>query len=315
MFEKLKKKNNNDADIVILKRTEKNVCGGTDATLDKSAPKEIKSENMYLFSVTSALDERYEKSDLHAGETAQINYISAFAAKAENGSFLFIERSDYVRYDEKESEWAFVKDDVFPALVKLVNECELAKSNGYHSTTHGLPQNFGGSVDIRYESGEKISFSDNQAPIITAETAEKIDSVFSDALKGVKVELPDISALREIRFSEKRNDGGYTNAVLTLNSDGTGTNKKEQKFDTPTVYKSEKSVEKETVKDIKSVITDSGILTWAKLPESEFHYGESKTLTFAFDGAEEITVTNDRILPEQLCNAFFEIELEITTKH
>ena len=33
MFNKSKK---NDTDIVILKRTEKNVCGGTDATLSTS---------------------------------------------------------------------------------------------------------------------------------------------------------------------------------------------------------------------------------------------------------------------------------------
>ena len=291
--------------VVVLKRTRKGECGGTDATLDKSAPKTIVSEEMTLFDVTSALH----------GDGA-LGYVSAFAAPAGEGTFLFLETGEsFQRRAEKSASWALVKADVFPALARLARECELAKQNGYHSKTHGLPENFGGSVRIEYKSGERISYSDNQTPILTLEEGEKIASLFREAMAGEKVALPDAGSLVEIRFAEERENGAFTHAHLTINADGTATNKKSSRFDDPTVYESEKDVDAKSVAAIRRSIADTGLLAWAALPANGYGFSADKSLTFVFANGSEITVRDDRLVPDQLRRGFFNVELEMTTKN
>jgi hypothetical protein len=57
------------------------------------------------------------------------------------------------------------------------------------------------------------------------------------------------------------------------------------------------------------------MLAWADLPESGFKYGSEKTLAFVFADGGVITVPGDKRLPDQLGGGFFNIELEMTTKH
>lgn len=149
------------------------MCGGTDATQDTKAPKTISSEEMILFDATSALNNGQVSPDNRNRES--LGYVSAFAASAGEGCFLFLETGEcFNRLSEKTASWALVK------------ECNLAKDNGFHSETHGLPENFGGSVSIEYASGEKISFSNNQQPILSPNTGLCIKELFSEAMKGEK---------------------------------------------------------------------------------------------------------------------------------
>ncbi len=308
MFKRSKEKP--DDGIVVLRDPGPQVCGGTRATLDTRAPKEISSEEMILFDATSALNVP------SLGEDDRLGYLSAFAAPCGEGTFLLLETAiGFRRRDEKDLRWALVRESVFPALVRLVNECGLAAENGHHSSTAGLPENFGGSVTVRYASGETVSFSDNQAPVLSLETAERIADLFAGAMKGETLPLPDPADLREIRFCENREDGGYTRAALTLNADGTGTNKKASRYDGPKVYESEKPVDAETVSSIRQTAAETGLFAWAGLPVSDFKPLSEKTLTFVFGGGEEISVPGDRILPDQIRDGFFRIELEMTTKH
>ena len=307
------KKDNKD--IVVLKQTKPGECGGTDATQDKRAPKEIKSEEMILFEATSALNTDPAFSD-EERQIEPIGYVSAFAAPAGSGTFLFLEKGAGFWSDgERSRAWAYVKEDLFPRLVKLVREENLARKNGFHSTTHGLPQNFGGRVYVCYASGEKISFSDNQAPIFSAETGRKIVNLFTEVMQGETVKLPAIGSLKEIRFSEERDNGGFTKATLTLHADGTGTNKKSSRYDDPTVYENEKPVDAETVAAIQKNIADTGILAWAELPQRERLLNRKKEITFLFEDGRAITVEDNKVLPDSISGGFFNIELEIITKH
>lgn len=302
------KKNN----IVVLKKTKPGMCGGTDATLDTDAPKEILSQDMILFDVTSALHTKPSQDSYEE----LINYVSAFAIKTKEGTFMLLEkRMGYQRRGNGSFSWVLVKENVFPKLVELVRECELAKNNGFHSRTHGLPENFGGSVNIKYASGENISFSNNQTPILSFDAGQKIAELFEDAMKGEKVPLPDLAALTEIRFLEERKDGGFTKATLKFHRDGTGLNIKSAKYDTDKIYESENMVDAETIHQIKNNIEVNGILAWSGLPETEYHYSEKKSMTFVFGDQEEVTVESGRSLPVQIDRGFFNIELEMTTKH
>ncbi|MBO4326087.1 MAG: hypothetical protein J5950_02305 [Clostridia bacterium] len=300
--------------VIVLKKTKPGMCGGTDATQDTRAPKEILSREMTLFDVTSALGSLPRDSELTLDE--EIGFVSAFAAQAGDNTFLFLEKGDgFRRYAEKTSSWALVRGNVFPELVTLVNDCRIAANNGFHSTTHGLPENFGGSIDIRYASGERISISDNQSPLIGPVTGYKIAKLFERLLGGEKAVLPDVSLLSEIRFEEERKAGSFTHATLKFLPDGTGVNHKKSCYDSANVYESEKTVDAETVGKIKKNIADNGLLAWAELPSNGYNSGEKKKLTFVFESGEEIIVSGDKKTPDQLRSAFFAIELEMTTKH
>ena len=301
-----KKKNKN---IVVLKKPRPNMCGGTHATQDVSAPKTIVSYKMTSFDVTSALGYVRDRDDLR-----DLGYFSAFAAPCGDGCFLYLQTaSGRGRGYNKTSDIAYVKDDIFPSLVKLVNDCNLASGNGYHSKTSGLPENFGGSADIRYESGERISFSNNQSPIIMVQTAIKIVETFEEAMKGERIPLPDVSSLNMIKFEEMRKNGGYTKASITINGDGTAKKVKSARYDDPQVYENEYEVPAETVEKLKKIVEDYLMPAWAALPYSGYDHNSNKKITFVFDSGEEVTVLGDRLLPGQLHKGFFDIELEMTT--
>ena len=309
------KKDKDDDGIVVVRKTKPCTCGGTDATQDTRAPKKIESDEMILFNATTALGGgvmiRPDGTMVHPN----LQYISAFAAPGDEGTFLFLETAKGEYRAEHVNSWAYVKEDIFPTLVQLVNECDLARGNGYHSQTHGLPENFGGSVDIRYKSGERISFSNNQCPIIAPDAAEKIADVFEKAMQSERVTLPDVSDLCEIRFIEKREDGGFTEATLTIAPDGTAENYKKSRYDNPTVYESTKPVDKDTVDLIRRNIERTGILAWASLPDSGFALCGDKQLTFVFSDGREIAVKDGKAVSSRIQGGFFNIELEMTTKH
>ena len=302
--------------IIILRKTPPGVCGGTDATLDTRAPKTITSSEMTFFSATSSLDPVTRPDD--SENPGSIGYISAFAAPAGEGAFLFLETAGGFRgHGEKKETWAFLenKDGIFPSLTELVKESGIASKNGFHSRTHGLPEDFGGSVLIRYDGGEKISFSDNQCPVLNQDSAVRIKNLFEQAMTGKKRILPLTSDLREIRFFETRDGGEYTNAVLSLNPDGTGENKKRSKYEGTGVFESSKPVDRKTVNLIKHNIDRTGILAWAGLPDREYAPLGEKSITFVFSKGFSTTVTAGKEVPIQIEKAFFNIELEMTVKH
>ncbi|MBS7262511.1 MAG: hypothetical protein KIG36_02765 [Eubacteriales bacterium] len=296
--------------IRVLRQTKPDVCGGTDATLDERAPKEILSEEMILFDVTSALN--VSARPRRPGDEP-LGYVSAFAAPvAGQGVFLFLATSSgFSRCEERRADWALVTADVFPALVRLTRERGLAENNGFHSVTHGLPENFGGSILVRYADGEKISVSDNQSPVLDNKTGARIAELFTDLMKGERVVLPAISELKEIRYAEERENGGFSRATLTLLPDGTGVNEKSSRYDDPRVYESRKEVDAATVAAIKASMERNGILAWAGLPANGFSFGGKKKLTFVFSDGRTVAVRDDRLLPDPICRGFFDIELKI----
>ncbi|MBQ7669155.1 MAG: hypothetical protein IJS45_00360 [Clostridia bacterium] len=304
----------NDEDVVVLRDVEPYACGGTRATQNRAAPTEILSDEMVYFSVNCSFTGCiYISPDGKPDEGEKIRYISAYAAPCEKGVLVYLKK--VTGSDDVTVSIALIKDGVFPRLTELVRECDLAKSNGFHSQTYGLPANFGGDVDIRYSDGERISFSNNQSPVIGLDTARKIARVFEDALDGESIPIPDLSGLREILFEEKRPGGGFTNADLIISDDGTAKNVKSMRFDDPTVYRSEKELGADTVDAIKSNIRNGMMTAWPGLPSNGFTLGIEKSLTFIFEDGNKITVFDGLLLPEGLGKSFFNVELEMTVNN
>ena len=309
------RKKKDDNGIVILKQTRPDECGGTDAYQDTKAPKEILSREMTYFSARSALG-RGSGGPCEGGEGhAGLEYICAYAAPGREGSFMFLETKDSPWEDEGvRRSWAYVKSDVFPALADLVSECGLAKDNGYHSVTHGLPEDFGGSVDVEYKSGETVSFSDNQCPVISPDTAGRIAAFFGSEMAGEAVRLPDLSSLVSVRFDETRKDGGFTRAELTVLPDGTGTVRKACRYSGPDTYETENAAGAEKVSAVKDTVSSTGLLAWTGLPGTASVTGNEKSLTFVFRDGRTVTVPDGRRVPDRIRRGFFDIELEISVK-
>ena len=305
LFDPLKKeKITPEPKIRVLQKPEEGACGGTEEVLDLSAPKTIRSREMTRFSARSAF--------FREGPEA-LCYLSAFACRAGDGVFLFLETADGETRRPSDGAWVWVREDIFPSLVTFVQEFDLAKENGRRAFTYGLPEDFGGSVDIRYASGEKIGFSSNQSPVLSREAGEKIVVLFRKAMKGESLKLPELSRVREIRFDEKRPDGGYTHASLSVEN-GIYTVRRTRKFSDPKVYESRRELPPERYHELLEIVNRCGMLAWNALPERDYTQREKKSLTFRFSQGEEISVPGDRALPDPLADSFFQIELELAVK-
>jgi len=290
----------------------RNVCGGTNSTRDLEAPTRIESEEMVLFDVACSFQSLALPNDDDYKDA--FRYVSAFAIPSQKGTFICLEtRKEW--YSENVRSWSLIKDDVFPELVELVKKLDLVKGNGRHHHTNGLPENFGGDVLIKYASGEKISYSNNQTPIMSFDAGQAIARFFLEALQREKTALPEVSSLEKIRFREDRDDGGFTDATLVFNADGTGTNIKKSKYEGTGIFESEKPVDADTVSFIKQTIGNCGLLAWEGLPKSGFDIGVDSCLTFFFKDDDPITIDKDAALPTSIGGGFFDIELEMTTKH
>ena len=297
---------------------EEPACGGTTRNLDQNAPKEIISDDMTLFNIKCRLPR------LVLGEERRVSYprlfeISCFAAKTEKGVFILYDRitEPWSRSDQKVPfETAFIVDDPFPELCGIVKKYKMAEDNGRHSFTHGLPEDFGGRIDIRYSSGEYISISNNQHPPIRREAGEEIAALFEKLpKKAVRAYLPDPGKTVGIRFEENRERGGsgYTRVDLTLDPNGGCTKRSESKYDGPNVYKSEKKTDLSLLDFAKETAKSGLMFAWKYLPDSGFTRLSDKKLIFTLEDGGEITVDDSRLLPDQLRSHFFNIELKMTT--
>ncbi|MBP5270653.1 MAG: hypothetical protein ILO42_06825 [Clostridia bacterium] len=304
-----KKKKDGDTDtVVVLKRTGRNMCGGTDATQDLSAPKEIGCDRMTYFSATSELG--------YAGGfyAEKLHFISACAIPDGGGSFLLLVTGRGYSDDPPERMLGYVKKDIFPDLVKLVNETGLAEKNGYHSRTHGLPRDFGGSVSIDYADGERISFSDNQTPVLSMETAIAIERVFLDAIAGDKAELPPLSELDYVVFRDDSENGGFEEEQLVFLPDGSADVTCFSRYDDPRIFESSKHIDAETVSGFMKKIESSLMLAWAGLPDAEYRLGAKESIRFVFkedSGIPDINVEGKKKLPDDVGRAAFDIKLKL----
>ncbi len=179
------------------------VCGGSDDWRDKNAPAQIDSKDIVLFQV--------ENSFTTFAEPPDFSFIHAFVMPLENKKVLaglYVRANPWRRarpernhprkgQDELDGDYiraAVVPSAVFAELQKVVEEYNFIKDNGRHHYTHGLPENFGGSITVKYQTGEHIFFEDNQSPIMDPRAGEAIVRVlrgYLDAPKKAKVLSPE----------------------------------------------------------------------------------------------------------------------------
>lgn len=300
--------------IKILKQTKPGMCGGTDATLDTGAPRTVDSREIVFFEASSMAplppdNIRKSRDVLHG--------FYAFAYPSGLGVFTLLElKAQRFQDTPRVCEFALLEDDFLPELAELITRHKVAENNGFHSRTHGLPENFGGSVTVRYKSGELISISDNQTPILTYSACADFAALFKKALSGSKAACPSPDNISLIKYREERGEDDFRRAALTILADGSGVIKKESRFSGPDIYESEKPVSPETVSAILRNIADTGLLLWNALPESSYPGGSAeKELAFVLRDGSELVIPGDRDPPEPIRQGFFNVELELNVKN
>ena len=281
---------------------EPQMCGGTSQHTDNNAPKEILSDHMILFRAETSLQNLISLQPMQ--EECRLDYISAFAAKTDGGSFLLLQTRSLADGDTFAK--AYVKADIFPALVALVREAQLAQNNGRSSFTYGLPMNFGGSVNILYESGESIVYANNQSPVFGKDVAARIHTLFTEALQSEPALLPDAERITEVRLVQ---DNTMSQVRMELRCDGESCHlTKVYQFEEPEPHVYESTVPLAVMETVRTIIRDNALLLWDQFPPCGFDLPIQKSLTFVFDDGSEITVHDDRMLPLQMSSVFFNIE-------
>ena len=283
------------------------MCGGTSQSVDDKAAKEIKSNEAVIFNVSSALG-----FDVDGKQKEIIDFISAIAVKVEGGAFLLLEtRKGRDRYAQIDMQSAYIKADPFKELNELVKKYDFIKSNGRFSFTHGLPENFGGEVYIKYASEETIKFADNQEPIFGLSCAVDIANIFRKYIKSRKNHIPTFDDVKEIRFCEE-DDNDFQKACVDFSKGFLV--KRSAKYGED-VFESEKTLNEAQINKIRAAIDNGRLCIWDRFPEDPVKKRVSfckKSIEFILKNGASISFSDDRYIPSQLSGAFFDLSLVLT---
>ncbi len=139
------------------------VSGGVIDKTDYNAPKVIQSKDIKDFSVTFYPQDSWLSEGAHRAYTFEIKEIGGKLTAT-----------------EAESKISFPADEkLLAALQTVIDEHSLADKNGIYRVTAGLPPEFQEcSLEVNYESGESLKFTENNDP--RAEWSRAVFTVFAD---------------------------------------------------------------------------------------------------------------------------------------
>ncbi len=149
--------------------------GGVVKRYWEDAPKAIQSTEIKTFHCEISLTAVYETDGLG-------HRVYTLDAVLKDGEVL-------VKYDWRErggeSDKAEYKADAdfMVRLQEIVKTYDFAKHNGYFHTVSGLPDMYGESLDIVYESGERIHVHDNQNGFLSLEAEKALIMLFGAATR------------------------------------------------------------------------------------------------------------------------------------
>lgn len=143
------------------------VCGGTDDNTDYNAPKTVSSTAITSFSCYTWVRELLQDG----GPVLAAPWYRFTAEK--DGDRVNCTRST------AGAEVSFTADAAFlDALQAIVARYDLPQYNGISLFTNGLPEDFGATVKIRYESGETVYASDNQGNFLPPDASAALLRLF-----------------------------------------------------------------------------------------------------------------------------------------
>lgn len=284
------------------------MCGGATDHYDSTAPQEIQSTEVVYFSISTSLT-----TLVGQGRYSQFY---AYASKLECGNLIVL--NAYRTRGEADSFCTVITDDIFPQLDAIVRKYNLASRNGSHHSVSGLPQNFGGSIDIKYASGEFIDKSNNQSPMFSGDCADETADLFlSYYEKGTRPEAPCGADIEACRYAEERSDGGYKRLTLAVNEESGKWHISSREYFAPFKIKSKDSASGETLisnpvyeKDrdldaedpmaqFREAFDASCMFAWPYLPKrsGKMYDDYAKSVTFIMKDGSEIKAEERHKIP------------------
>ena len=156
-------------------KTSEDVDGGVVKRYRTDMPKVIESTEIVSFQCVISLIAACEADGLG-------HRVYKLAAAVRDGEVL-------VKYDWRErggksdrAEYT-AEADFMVRVQKIVSDYDLASQNGYYHNVSGLPDMYGGSLDIVYATDERIHIHDNQSGILPPEAEREFILLFGAATK------------------------------------------------------------------------------------------------------------------------------------
>ena len=143
------------------------IDGGVRHREDTNAPKVIQSTKITSFSCKASAVGMMEEDTPLAGNIFKLQ------ATEKEASYHRMVRGG------SEETFSFVPDKAFlDGLQEIVAKYDFAQQNGIYYSVSGIPEHFGSKIDICYESGERISASNNQHCFLSIEALEALNDLF-----------------------------------------------------------------------------------------------------------------------------------------
>lgn len=274
------------------------ITGGSD-TKYLDLPKAIQSEEIVHFSV--------DCNFAYSSNEKKYTYVYGYATKVEGGALVGLSyRKDGEQNEAEYTKLKLVGNEVFSDLQKLVKKHNFASNNGYTHFTSGLPENFGGSVNINYASGEQIIVSDNQSIVISLDAGEEMVGIlqkYMDAAYDSPNYAGDIVA---VSYKEQTGKDIYTQYYL----DGTRFLYESKLGKNQKVYKKEYALPQDMLYKIRDIANTNSLLDWSGMRQSEQNTVDpvSRQLVFSMRNGNEIMVTDSSFAPMISNGATFAIQ-------
>ncbi len=147
---------------------EQPICGGRHESIMDGCPKEIKSKNIVYFYYCKDGD-------------------YCVSAKKENGK-VHITCNGGGKYNRRDGSLFSIKldikdDSIFKDIQSIIDKNNDILDNGRCTHVDGLPPGLGGTINVEYDSGEKLYKVSNQFPIISDESTKEYYDLFHKLVK------------------------------------------------------------------------------------------------------------------------------------
>jgi len=281
------------------------IVGGLTERRDPNAPAVIESEEIVFFSVSCwfssvAASHKYE-------------YVAGSAVKCEAGAVAALCWKNEPYGEFQGNLTAVVSDEIFSELQRIVKEKDLVRNNGLSHIVGGLAPIFGGSIDIRYASGEYIRTDNNQSAVISPDTGEAIAELLKKAIEESQIPGPSVNDISAVSFFEDRGDNDYTRLRLE------GTHFTSDMCFGPEEGKhflSEREVSPKVMEKLRKIAAAGALLTMDGLFEDAggFYVNRAEAVTFTMQDGSEHTINNRMKLPGEAGNSIFRIRLLLEYK-
>ncbi len=174
-----------------LKKDDIAIIDGGTRRIDTKAPKQINSKLIISFSVEMSTFADIDLKE-YSGNVYNLNAVLRNGAVIANYKC----RSRYGNVFSKSFRQSV---SFMRSLYQIVSEYDFAKYNGESCFVDGLPDNYGASVEIMFDSGERIYSSDNQSNFIPNDAVIKLVDLFESKAMA-------ISEWTEMEFSRNSSD-------------------------------------------------------------------------------------------------------------